>query len=45
LSLAGQIVRFTTPAGLVIDTLVLLIGVAAMLAIAWGNEWRITWPR
>ncbi len=45
LSLAGQIVRFTTPAGLVMDTLVLLIGVAAMLAIAWGNEWRITWPR
>ena len=45
LSLAAQIVRFTTSAGLVIDTLVLLIGVAAMLAIAWGNEWRITWPR
>ena len=45
LSLAGQIVRFATPAGLVTDTLVLLIGVAAMLAIAWGNEWRIIWPR
>ncbi len=45
LSLAGQIVRFANPAGLVTDTLVLLIGVAAMLAIAWGNEWRINWPR
>lgn len=45
LSLAGQIVRFASPAGLVTDTLVLLIGVAAMLAIAWGNEWRINWPR
>lgn len=45
LSLAGQIVRFATPAGLVTDTLVLLIGVTAMLAIAWGNEWRINWPR
>ena len=45
LSLAGQIVRFASPAGLVTDTLVLLIGVVAMLAIAWGNEWRIIWPR
>jgi hypothetical protein len=41
LSLAGQLTRFAAPSGLVTDTIVLLTGVAVMLAVAWGNEWRI----
>jgi hypothetical protein len=45
LSLAGQLARFAEPAGLVTDTIVLLTGVAVMLAVAWGNEWRIRFPR
>ncbi len=45
LSLAGQLTRFAAPTGLVTDTIVLLIGVAAMLAVAWGNEWRINLSR
>lgn len=45
LSLAGQIARYAAPAGLVTDTIVLLIGIAALLAVAWSNEWRIHLPR
>ncbi len=45
LSLGGQLLRFALPTSLAIDTLVLLIGVAVMLAVAWGNEWRINFKR
>jgi hypothetical protein len=45
LSLAGQLARFALPTGLVTDTIVLLTGVAVMLAVAWGNEWRINLSR
>lgn len=45
LSLAGQLARFSLPTGLVTDTIVLLTGVAVMLAVAWGNEWRINFAR
>jgi hypothetical protein len=45
LSLAGQLARFAAPIGLVTDTIVLLTGVAVMLAVAWGNEWRINLTR
>lgn len=45
LSLAGQLARFAAPVGLVTDTIVLLTGVAVMLAVAWGNEWRINLSR
>ena len=45
LSLAGQLARFAAPVGLVTDTIVLLTGVAVMLAVAWGNEWRINLAR
>jgi hypothetical protein len=45
LSLAGQVTRFAAPVGLVTDTIVLLTGVAVMLAVAWGNEWRINLSR
>lgn len=45
LSLAGQIARFAAPPSLVTDTIVLLTGVAVMVAVAWGNEWRINLQR
>lgn len=40
LSLAAQIVRLPLRAGLVVDTLIVLFGVAAMGAVAWLAEWR-----
>jgi hypothetical protein len=40
LSLAGQIVRFYFRAGIVVDTLIVLIGLALLGMTAWVTEWR-----
>ncbi len=40
LSLAGQIARFYFGGGLVIDTVLVVVGVTVMAATAWLSEWR-----
>ena len=40
LSLGGQIVRFTLPESLWVDTLVLIVGLCVLSATAWVSEWR-----
>ena len=40
LSLAGQIVRFIYRGDIVVDTLVVVFGIAIMAVTAWLPEWR-----
>ena len=41
LSLAGQIVRFAYSGGVVVDTLLIVTGVAVLGLVAWVSEWRL----
>ena len=40
LSLAGQIVRFVSGGGIVIDAAIVIFGVGSLGAVAWASEWR-----
>jgi hypothetical protein len=40
LSLSGQIVRFLYGGGLVVDTIVVVVGVGLLWLTAWMSEWR-----
>jgi hypothetical protein len=40
LSLAGQIVRFYFEGGIGIDTVMVVVGIAALGLTAWASEWR-----
>ena len=40
LSLAGQITRFVYRGDIVVDTVVVILGVAIMAFAAWLPEWR-----
>ena len=40
LSLAGQITRFVYRGDIVVDTAVVIIGIAIMVLTAWLAEWR-----
>ncbi|ATQ66537.1 MULTISPECIES: OpgC family protein [Methylosinus] len=40
LSLAGQIIRFVSGSGIVIDAAIVIFGVGSLGAVAWASEWR-----
>jgi hypothetical protein len=40
LSLAGQIVRFYFRGGIIVDTLLVVVGIGLLGAVAWLSEWR-----
>jgi hypothetical protein len=43
LSLAGQIIRFVSSGGVVIDAAIVIFGVGSLGAVAWASEWRDRW--
>ncbi|MEX6926698.1 OpgC domain-containing protein, partial [Pseudomonas aeruginosa] len=40
LSLGGQLLRFRTGGGLIVDMIVLAVGIVGLGATAWFVEWR-----
>ncbi|HZT50048.1 MAG TPA: OpgC domain-containing protein [Hyphomicrobiaceae bacterium] len=40
LSLAGQIVRFYFRGGMIVDTVLVVVGICLLGAVAWLSEWR-----
>lgn len=40
LSLAGQIFRFFSKGGLLVDTFIVFVGITLMILVAWVSEWR-----